>query len=69
MYNEEVARVFPVPQSHGAFPFERGIDGPRLKVIEWAVPKVSVPQIQEQSNADSAEHIRTQVFKMAELVT
>jgi hypothetical protein len=42
VYDEEVARIFPHPQRHGALPLERANDGPRLKVIEWAIPKVSV---------------------------
>jgi hypothetical protein len=40
-YGDEVARIFPRPQSHGALPFENANDGIRLKVIEWALPKVS----------------------------
>ena len=48
VYSKEVARIFPDPQARGAFPFERANDGPRLKVIEWAVPKVSDMQMQDQ---------------------
>jgi hypothetical protein len=44
LYDDEVARLFPHPQRQGAVPFERASDGPRLKVIEWAIPKVSVSQ-------------------------
>lgn len=42
VYDDEVANIFPVPWLHGALPFECANDGPRLKVIEWALPKVSV---------------------------
>ena len=60
VYSDEVARIFPDPQAHGALPFECGAkdgprDGPRLKVIEWALPKVSDMQIQERDSTDPNE--------------
>jgi hypothetical protein len=55
VYSDEVARIFPKPQAHGALPFEHANDGPRLKVIEWALPKVSDTQIQAQNSTDSSE--------------
>jgi hypothetical protein len=45
VYSDEVARIFPNPWARDALPFERANDGPRLKVIEWALPKVSDIQI------------------------
>lgn len=45
VYGNEAARIFPDPQKQGAVKFERANDGPRLKVIEWAIPKVSLPQL------------------------
>jgi hypothetical protein len=41
-YSGNVKRLFPNPQQQGAVPFEKSDDGPRLKVIEWAIPKVSI---------------------------
>ena len=38
----EAEILFPNPKIAGAVPFEQGIDGPRLKVIEWAIPKVRI---------------------------
>ena len=38
----EAERIFPNPHHQGAVPFERGIDGLWLKIIEWAIPKVSI---------------------------
>lgn len=38
----KVATVFPNPRELGAVDFARDIDGRRLKVIEWAIPKVSL---------------------------
>lgn len=35
------AAIFPNAQQLGAVPFERDADGYRLKVVEWAIPKVS----------------------------
>ena len=40
LYANKVKKLFPNPQQHGAPPFEKSDDGPRLKVIEWAIPKV-----------------------------
>ena len=37
----EAAMMFPDPKRLGAVPFERDEDGHRLKVVEWAIPKVS----------------------------
>ena len=42
IYSGAVKRLFPNPQQQGAVPFEESDDGPRLKVIEWAIPKVSI---------------------------
>ena len=55
LYNEDVAKVFPSPLLHGALPFEIADDGLRLKVIEWALPKVSEFQNREQNSTDSTE--------------
>ncbi|PMD33385.1 hypothetical protein L207DRAFT_535414 [Hyaloscypha variabilis F] len=44
VYDNEVANIFPNPQSHGALPFELADDGIRLKVIEWAIPKETIVQ-------------------------
>ena len=41
IYGDDAARLFPNPQQDGAVPFEQTKEGLRLKVIEWAVPKVS----------------------------
>ena len=38
----EAAVLFPNARKLGAVPFERNADGYRLKVVEWAIPKVSV---------------------------
>lgn len=39
----EAGKLFPNPRQEGAVPFEAGIDGHKwLKVIEWAISKVSV---------------------------
>ena len=38
----EAATIFPDARKLGAVPFERNEDGYRLKVVEWAIPKVSV---------------------------
>jgi hypothetical protein len=38
----DAEKMFPNPKEAGAVPFERAVDGNRLKVIEWAIPKVSV---------------------------
>jgi hypothetical protein len=44
-YSGSVAeRIFPNPQQRGAVPFERGTDGLWLKVIEWAIYKVSLSE-------------------------
>jgi len=42
--NSEAERIFPYPKQNGAVPFERATDGPRLKVIEWAILKVILKQ-------------------------
>lgn len=55
VYNDKVASIFPDPQSHGALSFEKDHDGIRLKVVEWALPKVSNPQIENQNSADFIE--------------
>ncbi len=38
----EGALLFPDARKLGAVPFERDADGYRLKVVEWAIPRVSV---------------------------
>lgn len=38
----QAEKIFPNPHQQGAVPFERGTDGLWLKLIEWAIPKVSV---------------------------
>jgi hypothetical protein len=38
----EAARIFPNAMQLGAVPYERHADGDRLKVVEWAIPKVRV---------------------------
>lgn len=38
----EGALLFPDARKLGAVPFERDVDGDRLKVVEWVIPKVSV---------------------------
>jgi hypothetical protein len=42
VYDNKVKGLFPNPHQHGAVPFEDSDDGRRLKVIEWAIPKVSI---------------------------
>lgn len=42
VYNDITRKLFPKPQQHGAVPFENSEDGLRLKVIEWAIPKVCI---------------------------
>lgn len=44
IYSGAVKRLFPNPQQQGAVPFEESDDGPRLKVIEWAIPKGTMIQ-------------------------
>jgi hypothetical protein len=41
-YDDKIKKLFPNPQQHGAVPFEESDDGCRLKVIEWAIPKVNI---------------------------
>lgn len=38
----DAAAKFPNARQLGAVPYESDADGPRLKVVEWAIPKVSV---------------------------
>ena len=38
----DAERIFPNPKRDGAVPFESSTEGPRLKVIEWVIPKVSL---------------------------
>jgi hypothetical protein len=38
----EAERIFPNPHQNGAVPFECDLDGLWMKVIEWAIPKVSI---------------------------
>ena len=42
LYGNDVRKLFPNPQQHGAPPFEKSDDGLWLKVIEWAIPKVCI---------------------------
>lgn len=42
VYDKHTKKLFPNPQKHGAVPFEESEDAMRLKVIEWAIPKVCI---------------------------
>ena len=59
VYNDEVERIFPNPRAYGALPFERANDGPRLKVIEWALPKVSDIQVRNRTALTLPEYQET----------
>jgi hypothetical protein len=60
--------VFPNARQLGAVPFERDADGYRLKVVEWAIPKVSVCTDLIQPDANLYQNHRGQLWRMVKLV-